>query len=135
MRWRFLLGIVLCAWICSLIACGGSSTPQAVQVTLSDDKIASSMTTFAQNTPYHFVITNKGVQQHEFMIMPPMMGMNSSMEQMDKTALAHIASINPGETRTLDYTFTQAAPQGKLEFACHISNHYQQGMHVGISVQ
>lgn len=137
MRQRFFSGIFVLLCVCSMwfASCGGTTTAQTVQVTLTDYKIESSLTTFTHNSAYHFVITNKGAVQHEFMIVAPMMGMNLSMQEMDKMALAHIPTINPGETRTLDYTFAQTASPGKLEFACHITDHYQRGMHLGIVVQ
>jgi len=57
------------------------------------------------------------------------------MDEMDKMALAHVSDINAGSTETLDYTFTQAYPAGKLELACHMLDHYQKGMHLGIIVK
>lgn len=135
-RWFFpMVCAFFCGWIFLLISCGNTVQAQSVQVTLTDDRIASSLTTFDHNTPYHFVIVNKGTQQHEFMIMPPMRQMNISMDEMDKMSLAHISAINPGENRVLDYTFTQAESPGKLEFACHIADHYQRGMHLGIVIR
>jgi uncharacterized cupredoxin-like copper-binding protein len=35
----------------------------------------------------------------------------------------------------MDYTFTKAYPAGTLEFACHLSGHYEAGMHLPITVQ
>jgi len=45
-----------------LAACGGAALatgkPVNVQVTLTDFKINSSLTTFTTGVPYHFVVTN-----------------------------------------------------------------------------
>jgi uncharacterized cupredoxin-like copper-binding protein len=125
-----------------LAACGGGTTAQAakkpveVQVTLSEFKIESSLTTFSTGVPYHFVVTNQGSVNHEFAIMPPVTG-EVAPEQVQKMALASISGdeLPPGATKTLDYTFTQAAPAGKLEFACHLPGHYEAGMHLPIVVQ
>ena len=35
----------------------------------------------------------------------------------------------------LGRAFTKAAPPGTLEFACHEEGHYEQGMHLPISVR
>src|SRR5215469_14252001 len=83
MRYRHLAGLLalLSILVVALAACGGSSTTsttssgsQEVQVTLSEYKITSSVTTFSPGTSYHFLVTNTGHIAHEFMIMP--MGTN-----------------------------------------------------------
>jgi uncharacterized cupredoxin-like copper-binding protein len=124
-----------------LAACGGGAasggSPVQVQVTLTDFKIDSSLTTFSVGVPYHFVVTNKGAVNHEFVIMPPEQGVQGSETQLPSTALAGILGkdLTPGATKTLDYTFTKAAPAGSLEFACHLPGHYEAGMHTPIVVQ
>jgi uncharacterized cupredoxin-like copper-binding protein len=122
----------------ALAGCGGNA-PNTVTITLSDYKIQASRTTFKTGVTYHFVIANKGKQNHELMLMPPVsgdMGMGSSTGDMDKLALFIVGAdkLPPGATQHLDYTFTQPAAVGKLEFACHIGNHYQMGMRLPITV-
>ena len=123
-----------------LAACGGGGAASGgatqVQVTLTDFKIDSSLTTFSTGVPYHFVVTNKGAVAHEFVIMPPEQAAQSSEAQLPSTALAGIAGkdLAAGATKTLDYTFTQA-PAGGLEFACHLPGHYEAGMHTPITVK
>ena len=110
---------------------------QTVQVTLVEYKITSSITTFHVGVPYHFVVTNKGTIPHEFMIMPPM-GDNMSMESMDSASLVFIPILTPGQTSTIDYTFTK--PNAHLEIACHFTgrqasdSHYTLGMHLSITI-
>ncbi|GAB4463718.1 MAG: hypothetical protein OHK0041_26570 [Anaerolineales bacterium] len=127
-----------------LTACGGqsgASTPQEVKVTLTDFGIQSSVTEFKVGVPYHFVVTNTGAIPHEIMLMPPMMadqmGMQMNMEELDKMALAHIGEdqLPAGATASFDYTFTQAAPAGTLEFSCHLPGHYEAGMKLEIVVK
>lgn len=121
-----------------LTACGGSTAPagpQQVQVTLSEYKITSSVTTFSPGTSYHFVVTNKGQTPHEFMLMPMRMyreGM--SMDEMHKIALHMIDNVVPGETRTFDYTFAASMMGQNVEFACHLPGHYEAGMHLPVMV-
>lgn len=122
-------------------ACGPSTNPDGsvnVNVTLTDFRIDSSLVSFEVGVPYHFIITNEGQVNHELMIMEPMMaGMNMTMEEMDAMALAHVEEedLTPGATQTLDYTFTEPAPAGSLEFSCHIEGHYEAGMVLPITVK
>jgi uncharacterized cupredoxin-like copper-binding protein len=117
----------------ALAACGaapsGNKTVE-VQVTLTDFKVESSLTTFSVGVPYRFVVTNKGSVAHEVLIMPP-----TSTDP--STALLTVAEkdLQAGASKTVDYTFTKAAPSGSLEFACHISGHYEAGMHLPIEVK
>ena len=70
--------------------------------------------------------------------MEPMMaGTEMSMEEMDEMALAVAEEddLPPGASYTLDYTFTESAPTGSLEFSCHIPGHYEAGMLLPITVK
>jgi uncharacterized cupredoxin-like copper-binding protein len=130
-----LAGIIGAGFILS--ACGGSPAgPVTVNVTASEYKFESSMTNFKVGVPYHFVVTNQGTMEHEFMIIKPEPSSVGS-EQLDSDALAHIeeADLQPGETQSVDYTFLQAYPEGSLEFACHLPDHYEKGMHTSIVVK
>lgn len=143
MKYRHVLGLfaVLTLLILVLAACGGSTStapsgPQEVQVTLSEFKIESSVTTFTPGTPYHFVVTNKGQAAHEFMIMPRGMNMSGmSMDDMHKRALHMIDSVAPGETKTFDYTFASSMMGQNFEFACHLPGHYEAGMLLPVTVK
>lgn len=140
MKYRYVLGLaaVLTLFVVVLAACGSSSSPsgsQEVQVTLSEYKITSSLTTFTLGTSYHFVVTNKGQVAHEFMIMP--MGMNMehmSMDEMHKMALYMFNNVAPGETKTFDFTFPSSLAGQNLEFACHFPGHYEAGMRLPLTV-
>ena len=124
-----------------LTACGPSVNPDGsvdVKITLTDFGIESSVTKFQVGVPYHFIITNEGQVNHELMIMEPMMaGSNMTMEEMDAMALAYVEEdeLTPGATQRLDYTFTQPAPAGSLEFSCHTAGHYEAGMKLPITVE
>jgi uncharacterized cupredoxin-like copper-binding protein len=43
-------------------------------------------------------------------------------------------TLAPGQTQTVDYTFTSAAAASQLEFACHVDSHSQLGMRLPITV-
>jgi len=130
------LTLVFVAAVLLLAACGNSNE---VKITLTDFGIESSRTTFEEGVTYHFVVTNEGAINHEIMLMAPMMNgeMGMDMEMMDEMALAMIEEdeLTPGKTETFDYTFTEPAPEGSLEFACHVEGHYDAGMHLPIIVK
>jgi uncharacterized cupredoxin-like copper-binding protein len=140
MKRRLLLQGVLVWSVLLLTACGGStisSGTSSVQVTETDFHIASSVMTFRPGTSYHFEVTNNGKTTHEFMIMPKAEGNTRGMpmDDMDKLALAMIESIPPGETKTLDYTFSSSATGTHPEFACYFPGHYEAGMKLDVTVQ
>ena len=120
-------------------ACGQRASE--VKITATEFAFESSVTDFQVGVPYHFVVTNEGLVNHEIMIIPPLteeqMGMGMDMEELDKMALVMIEEdeLTPGKTVTMDYTFTGPAPAGTLEFACHTPNHYEQGMKLPITVK
>lgn len=155
-------GLLLILCIAALSACGSSSnatstgsssnsntihsatsTPSAVKrqvvlVMLVDYKILPAITTFHVGVPYQFVVTNKGKVDHMFMIAPPMSD-SMMMSNMYGSALAYLVDVAPGQTLTLNYTFTK--PSSHLEFASHFSGHgfsgsqYDLGMHTSIIVK
>jgi uncharacterized cupredoxin-like copper-binding protein len=133
--------VIVLAMVASLAlaACGSSASsnkPVDVTVTLTEFTIDSSLTTFSQGVPYHFIVTNKGTVNHEFRIIPPVSG-QVSQDQINTMTLAAIpeSQLAPGSTATLDYTFTKAYAEGSLELACHLPGHYEAGMHVPITVK
>src|SRR6266699_1552959 len=143
MKRQFGIGMLLALFILLIAACGGSggsttgggrgntipSGMQQVQVKEIEFKITSSVTTFSSGTHYHFVVTNNGKTAHEFMILPKSEGnMEMEMGDMHKITFAFIDMIHPGETKTLDYTFSASAADSHPEFACSLPGHYDAGM-------
>jgi uncharacterized cupredoxin-like copper-binding protein len=131
------LGLLFVLVAAALAGCGGSQSPKTktdVQVVLSDFRIQSSVAAFSIGTPYHFVVANKGTTDHEFMIIAPMMS-NMPMERMHDMSLAHIDHLAPGETKSLDFTFSQPVSPGRLEMACYLNGHYDAGMKQQISAK
>jgi uncharacterized cupredoxin-like copper-binding protein len=161
MKRLILFGLLLVLCISILAACGSSNNPastgsssnsntihgatntpsavkrQVVLVTLVDYKILPAITTFHVGVPYQFVVTNKGKVDHMFMIAPPMSD-SMMMSNMYGSALAYLIDVAPGQTLTLNYTFSKASSH--LEFASHFSGHgfsgsqYDLGMHTSIIV-
>jgi len=116
--------------------------PVEVQVNLSEFKIDSSLKNFQTGVPYHFVVTNNGRINHEFMISPQMMSHNMnmggrmSMAEMDKMALGmiHADDLPPGATQTLDVTFPPQNHAMALELACWVQGHHEAGMFLPIGM-
>ena len=141
MKYRLVLGLFLVTFLLILAACGSSTTSssqhgqatpsesQTVQVTLSDNKVESSLTTFTAGMPYHFVVTNRGQVAHQFAMMPVGMDMeHMSVDQMHHSALFMYDNVAPGETRTFDYTFAMSSAAQSFAFVCGTQGHYGAGM-------
>lgn len=118
----------------------GTSTAKAVevQVTETDFHITSSLMTFQAGVPYHFVVTNHGKAAHELMLMSTKMKSmpmdNMPMQNMDQMALATLEAMNPGTTKTFDYTFELSTAGAHPELSCHLPGHYEMGMRLDLTV-
>jgi uncharacterized cupredoxin-like copper-binding protein len=118
---------------------GATEAPAAagnqVDVTLADNTIDASTTTFQVGVPYTFVITNAGQHAHNFNINPPV-SVAGSLEQALDSALLAVpqAQLGPGQTATVEFTFPDTAAGQLLEFSCLIRRHYDDGMKVDIAV-
>ena len=106
-----------------------------VDITLADNTIQSSLTTFQVGVPYSFVITNTGRRGHNFNISTPV-SEAGSLDAALQTALLAVpqAQLGPGASVTAEYTFPDSAAGKNLEFACLIRMHYQMGMLLPITV-
>src|SRR6266508_183824 len=106
-----------------------------VDVTLEDNTITASTTTFQVGVPYTFMITNKGRHAHNFNINPPV-SVAGSLEQALNSALLAVPQEQLGvsQTATVDFTFPDSAAGQLLEFSCLIRKHYEDGMKLDITV-
>lgn len=156
-RISFLFVIVistLLAAACSTSASGTQAAPQAaptsasgsqaassaaggtqVTITLADNTIASSLTTFQVGVPYTFVIKNTGNHAHNFNISTPVSVTGSEDSSLASALLVVTQDKLPlGGGTTVEYTFPASAVGAKLEFSCLIKRHYEDGMRLAISV-
>jgi len=112
-----------------------SGSENQVTVTLADNTIEASTTTFQVGVPYTFVITNSGRHAHNFNVNPPV-SVAGSLDQALNSALLTVPQeqLGVGKTATVEFTFPDSAVGQLLEFSCLIRQHYEDGMHVDITV-
>lgn len=112
-----------------------SSIGTEVDMTLADNTIDSTLTTFQAGVPYTFVIKNTGTHPHDFNINPPI-SLAGSLDAALSQALLVVPrqQLPPGATVTVTYTFPDSAVSVPLEFSCLIPRHYQDGMRLAITV-
>ena len=130
-------GVTVTAEATSTTSAGTSAQPVTVDVTADEFSFESSLTTFEVGVPYHFVVHNVGDEEHELMIVEPIAAGTMDMEAMDEMAVGHIEEddLAAGATSSVDVTFDRPYPAGTLELACHIGQHYQNGMVLPIVVE
>jgi uncharacterized cupredoxin-like copper-binding protein len=106
-----------------------------VDITLADNTIETSMTTFQVGVPYTFVVTNTGTRAHNFNINPPV-SVAGSLEGALNSALLVVPQeqLGPGASATVEFTFPDTAAGQLLELSCLIRRHYDDGMKVDITV-
>jgi uncharacterized cupredoxin-like copper-binding protein len=112
-----------------------AAAPTTVEITLADNTIASSLTTFQAGVPYKFIVSNHGRREHNFNITPPVSvagsidaALNAALLSLDETQLP------PGGSASIEFTFPDTAAGAALEFNCLIRRHYDDGMRVDITV-
>ncbi len=120
---------------------GAAAAPTAadgsteVDVTLADNTIQSSLTTFKAGVLYRFVIINNGNHLHNFNINPPADTVGGEDAALSKALLSVTQDKLPiGGGTTVEYTFPASAVGQKLEFSCLIRRHYEDGMRLPITV-
>lgn len=106
-----------------------------VTITLADNTITPSMTTFKAGVPYTFVITNTGRHLHDFNINPPV-SVTGSLDASLKEALLVVPQekLRSGASTTVTFTFPESTVGQLIEFSCLIRSHYEDGMHVDVTV-
>jgi predicted lipoprotein with Yx(FWY)xxD motif/uncharacterized cupredoxin-like copper-binding protein len=100
-----------------------------VEATVGDFFVASSRTTFTVGETYTFTVTNEGEMPHEFEV--ELAGAMGEPIEVDGEE-AEIEEIAPGATETLTVTFSEP---GNYQLACHLGQHYQNGMALNIVVE
>ena len=112
-----------------------STNETRVDITLADNTIESSLTTFQAGVPYTFVIANTGHRAHNFNISTPV-SIAGSLEAALSSALLSVDQnqLGTGASLTVEYTFPDSAAGAQLEFSCLIRRHYDSGIYFPIAV-
>ncbi len=150
---RTVFPLVIGAALMFLTACGTSASAQPVatqagaaqpvsaggatevDVTLADNTIQSSLTTFKVGVPYKFVIINNGNHLHNFNINTPVPAGGSTQAAASSALLTVPQEKLPiGGGTTVEFTFPASAAGAPLEFSCLIPRHYELGMRLPITV-
>jgi uncharacterized cupredoxin-like copper-binding protein len=106
-----------------------------VDITLADNTIQSSLTTFKAGQPYRFVVINNGNHLHNFNISTPVSDAGSLDAALSGALLSVTQDKLPiGGGTTVVYTFPASAVGKPLEFSCLIRRHYEDGMRLAITV-
>ena len=112
-----------------------SGNGNQVDITLADNTITASTTTFKAGVPYTFVITNTGRRRHNFNINPPVSVTGSLDGSLNKALLVVPQDqLRSGASTTVNFTFPESAVGQLIELSCLIRSHYEDGMHVDITV-
>ena len=114
---------------------GAVGTGTQVDITLADNTINASLTTFQVGVPYTLVITNSGRRAHNFNINPPVSVAGSLNAALDSALLiVEQEQLSAGASVTVEYTFPESAAGQTLEFSCLIRQHYEDEMFLPITV-
>lgn len=137
MRASITLVAIALAVVLAACSAGATSSPDAgeeprtVAATLHDDmRIELSETDFRVGETVIFEVTNEGVARHEFYLGDEEAQMHHADEMADMgSGMMHDeedgVTVEPGETKTLEYTFHAA---GEMLAGCHEPGHYEAGM-------
>ena len=113
------------------VSAGGATE---VDVTLADNTIQSSLTTFKVGVPYKFVIINNGNHLHNFNISTPVVGGDTQAAASSALLTVPQEQLPIGGGTTVTFTFPASAAGQSLEFSCLIPRHYELGMRLAITV-
>lgn len=137
--------LLLSAVAIGLAACSAGATsspdaegPRTVTATLHDDmRIELSASDFNVGETVNFEVTNEGLARHEFYLGDQEAQMHHADEMAEMgSGMMHEeedgVTVEPGETKTLEYTFTEA---GEILAGCHEPGHYEAGMSAEMTVE
>lgn len=141
MKYRVILAACL-SFILLLVAACGTSTPtpggntgntpnssatsktanNLVNVTITQNSIQSSRTTFYADRVYDFVVTNKGTSPHDFIIRTK--PQSAALTPTTNQGILHIVDsthLPPGGKSAFTYQFPTNTIESNVEFLTHLT--------------
>jgi hypothetical protein len=147
----FLLMAVL---LLALAACGGSTSPSNnsssspattvtappnpvdAVVTIFDNKIASSVTTFKAGTPYTFYVRNLSKKHQQFVILlSALSGSTMTQDQIQKASLVIVQDLAPDMGTSVDYVFPASTIGQNYQMISYLNGDFATGLKLPISVK
>lgn len=106
-----------------------------VTVTLTDDRISSSQTSFKIGVPYTLLIRNVGPHEICFDVSVPV-AVTGSFPASAAQALLAVSpvALPAGQQAAVKLTFPESAAGTPLEFSCLMRRPYEDGMRLRITV-
>jgi hypothetical protein len=98
-----------------------------VLVVIDDKGITSSLKSFAKNTPYVFIVTNKGASPHDFIISQQAQNTVSTPTTQPSLLIVPADQLHPSATRGFTYRFPDSSSGLKLEFTEQLAGATGQG--------
>ena len=114
--------LVLATALALAVLPSGTSADQSVTIREVDFRLEPSSFTATAGEVIHFTITNAGTRPHNLEV---------ELESANIEKKLFDTNLQPGETRSADFTFTQA---GTWEMYCPVGNHKDMGMEGDITV-
>ena len=109
-----------------------SSEPRTITIDMRYSHYLPVALNVGAHETVRFKLVNKDPITHEFIIGTEAEQLaHEKGPQVDHNGLPGQASLGPGETRTITFTF---AGPGNLIFACHRPGHYAYGMRGSITI-
>lgn len=146
----FLLSFVL---LLALAACGGTSNntdtglpptdtvpvpPNPVDdiITIFDNKIVSSVTTFKPGVPYTFYVRNFGKKHHQFvLLLSALDGSTMTSDQLKKASLVIVPDLAPQGTNTINYIFPASTAGQSYQMVSYLKGDYSAGLKLLVTVK
>ncbi len=124
-RTLLLIGLAAAVLVFAAFAAGAvvsAAAPQAVSISETEFALTPNSFTVQAGQPVQFTVTNNGKIQHNIKVELPSAGIEQKLFD---------TNLQPGETRTATYTFSQA---GDWEIYCPVGNHEAAGMKGTVTV-
>jgi uncharacterized cupredoxin-like copper-binding protein len=118
----------------------GSVTPAPqpvdVVITLQDNKILPSRTSFSPGATYVFYVANTGKKHHGLVVVPSALNVSQmTATQFQQTALFTVNDLAPGKSSSVEYTFPATSAGASYQMTSPLPGDYKAGLILAITVK